>query len=373
MPRTTRGFDRSARSRHWHETIGRAYFPLDLTFRRPEAFDGELTSWQLDTVSLSRLTSDALLFRRLPRHLAAKGPEEFLVTVPAKSEVRFSQCGKEVRANPGAFILERSDEPYEFSHIDAPKLGPDEVATGCGISVRYPHELLRDTNTTLGRWVRDRRLQAAQEDLANPADARSIVESASNALPATTIPVRAARPCGSVGVMHSINAFVMVVSFPSKAEMVAATLQRGLAVGSRRQRLGHCHLDEARGRVGLKLADQVDVGRDHAAERHVAATRDCVAVEDNGLRPARHLDRTVGIAGIAPRMTVPKRMVRRVPHIVKFGILYRRIEFSDSFRHVADIEAGPLLHRRRRDRPDHPCGDGIEHLAIRRHGGDPAA
>ncbi|MEZ5912495.1 MAG: helix-turn-helix domain-containing protein [Paracoccaceae bacterium] len=277
---TTRGVDQAARSRHWHEAIGRTYFPLDLSFRRPEAFDGELTSWQLGTVSLSRLTSDALLYRRLPRHLTAQGPEEFLVTVPAKSEVRFSQCGKEVRANPGAFILERSDEPYEFSHaeaadlwvmkvtadmlggrvrapdrfcslefdatnganglfvdmlhlvpgrydamseetratvgrqlvdllalalqsddrvltsgassvraahlarieafvhrhIDDPDLGPEGVATGCGISVRYLHELLRDTNTTLGQWIRDQRLQAAQEDLANPADARSIGE-----------------------------------------------------------------------------------------------------------------------------------------------------------------------------------------------------
>lgn len=277
---TTRGVDVATRSRHWHEAIGRTYFPLDLTFRRPEAFDGELTNWKLGTVSLSRLTSDALLYRRLPRHLSVQGPEEFLVTVPAKSEVRFSQCGKEVRANPGAFFLERSHEPYDFSHADAadlwvmkvslkmlggrvrapdrfcslefdatnganglfvdmlhlvphrydamtdetrttvgrqlvdllalalqsdervltsgassvraahlarieafvrvhigdPELGPDDVAAGCGISVRYLHELLRDTNQTLGQWIRDQRLQAVQEDLANPADPRSIGE-----------------------------------------------------------------------------------------------------------------------------------------------------------------------------------------------------
>lgn len=277
---TTRGVDLGARSRHWHETIGRTYFPLDLVFRRPEAFDGELTCWQLGALSLSRLTSDALMYRRLPRHLAAQGPEEFLVTVPAKSEVRFSQCGKEVRANPGAFIIERSHEPYEFSHdepadlwvlkvsqdmpggrvrapdrfcslefdatngasglfvdmlhlvphrhaamteearatvgrqlvdllalalqcdervlksgtssvraahlarieafvyanIGDPDLGPDDVANGCGISVRYLHELFRDTNRTLGQWIRDQRLQAVQEDLSNLADTRSIGE-----------------------------------------------------------------------------------------------------------------------------------------------------------------------------------------------------
>lgn len=277
---TTRGVDLAGRSRHWHETIASAYFPLDLTFAQPDAFDGELTSWHLGDVSLSRLTSDALIYRRLPKHFREPGPEEFLVTVPAKSEVRFAQGGKEVRANPGAFFIERSHEPYEFSHaepadlwvmkiskdvlggrirapdrfcslqfdatnganglfvdmvhlipqryeamnletrvivgrqladllalaiqsddrvltsgastvraahlarieafvrrqIDDPDLGPDEVAAGCRISVRYLHELLRDTNTTLGQWVRDTRLQAAMEDLTNPSDCRTIGE-----------------------------------------------------------------------------------------------------------------------------------------------------------------------------------------------------
>jgi len=275
---TTRGVDVAARSRHWHEAIGSAYFPLDLTFRRPEDFDGELTLWELGQVSLSRLTSDALLYRRLPRHLQVQGPEEFLVTLPAKSEVRFAQGGREVRANPGAFFIERSHEPYEFSHAEAADLwvmklssdmlggrvrapdrfcslqfdatnganglfvdmvhliptrydamseetratvgrqladllalalqsdervltsgnssvraghlariesyvrrhrddadlGPEEVAAACGISVRYLHELLRDTNRTLGAWLRDQRLAAAREDLSNPADRRSI-------------------------------------------------------------------------------------------------------------------------------------------------------------------------------------------------------
>lgn len=277
---TTRGVDQAARSRHWHETIARTYFPLDLSFPQPESFNGELTSWDLGEVSLSRLTSDALLYRRLPKHFREPGPEEFLVTLPAKSELRFTQAGREVRANPGAFFIERSHEPYEFSHaeaadlwvmklskdmlggrvrapdrfcslqfdatnganglfvdmvhlipqrydamtaetratvgrqlvdllalaiqsddrvltsgassvrtahlarieafvrrhIDDPELGPETVAGGCGISLRYLHELLRDTNQTLGQWIRDSRLQAALEDLKNPADRRAIGE-----------------------------------------------------------------------------------------------------------------------------------------------------------------------------------------------------
>lgn len=267
-------------SRHWHDAIGQAYFPLDLSFRRADRFQGRVSIWQLGPVSLSRLTSEALMYRRLPRHLTCDSPEEFLVTIPARAELRFKQGGKEVRANPGSFFIERSHEPYEFSHDEAadlwvmklnvgalasrlrapdrfcslafdatnganglfadlvhlvpsrydtmneetratvgrqlvdllalalgqddrvlasnastvraahlarieafvrrhlanPDLGPEDVAAGCGISVRYLHELLRDTNQTLGAWMRDTRLAAAAEALANPADSRSIGE-----------------------------------------------------------------------------------------------------------------------------------------------------------------------------------------------------
>ena len=110
------------RSRHWHDAIAKAYFPLELTFRNPDSFSGDLSLWTLGDVSLSRLTSEALQYRRLPHHLKGERDEHFLVTVPARSEVFFSQCGKGVRCNPGGFILERSHEPYEFSHGEAADL-----------------------------------------------------------------------------------------------------------------------------------------------------------------------------------------------------------------------------------------------------------
>ena len=50
--------------------------------------------------------------------------------------------------------------------------------------------------------------------------------------------------------------------------------------------------------MGLKLADQVHVGRDHAAHHHVAAARHRVAMQHDRFGPARHLDGAVGIAGI---------------------------------------------------------------------------
>jgi hypothetical protein len=106
------------RSRHWHEAIATTYFPLDLEFRQADTFSGDLRIWQLGDLSLSRLTSGPLRYRRLPYHFASERQEQFLITVPVRSEVYFSQCGKDVRCNPGGFILERSHEPYEFSHAE---------------------------------------------------------------------------------------------------------------------------------------------------------------------------------------------------------------------------------------------------------------
>ena len=67
------------------------------------------------------------------------------------------------------------------------------------------------------------------------------------------------------------------------------TLSR-LTVVTRGQCLIHRHFGEARRGMRLELADQVHIGRDHAAEHHIAAARHRVAVQHDGLRPAWHLD-----------------------------------------------------------------------------------
>lgn len=277
---TTEGTEPVRRSRHWRDVIAGTYFPLDLGFRDAERFDGRLELWSLGEVSLSRLTSDGLAYVREKHHLVAETEEHYLVTVPAHTDVFFSQCGRDIRCNPGGFILERSNEPYEFSHgerndlwvlkvpgpalagrirapdrfctmqfdartgvgrlfvdmlallparFDAlsteargalgrhliemivlavkedartltsgssavreghltrvesyvrrnlgdPGLGPDSVAAACGISVRYLHEILRDTNRTLGQWIRDQRLEACRAALADPACNRTVAD-----------------------------------------------------------------------------------------------------------------------------------------------------------------------------------------------------
>jgi AraC-like DNA-binding protein len=113
---TTDGTPAPLKSRHWQGVIAEAYFPLDLAFRDADRFGGRLEAWTFGTVSLSRLASDPLAYSRHRRHVSTDGEEHYLVTVPALSDVAFAQCGRSVRCTPGGFILERSNEPYEFSH-----------------------------------------------------------------------------------------------------------------------------------------------------------------------------------------------------------------------------------------------------------------
>lgn len=268
------------RSRHWHEAIASAYFPLDLRFREADRFSGDLTTWRFGDVSISRLSCDALQYLRLPHHFRAAREEEFLVTVPARAEVFFSQSGREVKCRPGGFILERSSEPYQFSHaepadmwvlkVDADALtgrlrapdrfctlqfeanngagglfndmlqllpgrfdgmtqearatvgrqlvdllvlaikaddrvltsgnstvraahlarieayirtnlhefdlGPERIAHACGISTRYLHELFKDTDQTVRGWIRDQRLAACRDALADPNNNQTAAE-----------------------------------------------------------------------------------------------------------------------------------------------------------------------------------------------------
>ncbi len=277
---TTAETPRHDRSRHWHEAIASAYFPLDLTFAQTDNFTGDLMIWELGDVSLSRLASAALQYRRLPKHLKAERDEHFLITIPIRSQVNFSQCGKEVYCQPGGFFLERSHEPYEFWHDDFadlwvmkvqsqelasqirqpdrfcsmqfnaaegagglfsdmlqlipgrfnamtpevrqavgkqlidllvlslkadertltsgsssvraahltrieayvrrnlhnPDLDPETIARACGMSTRYLHELFRDTNQTLGSWVRDQRLTACRIALADVSNRQTVAE-----------------------------------------------------------------------------------------------------------------------------------------------------------------------------------------------------
>lgn len=110
------------RSAHWGRVITETYFPLHLTFRDPASFSGTLERRQMGSVSLSRLATMPLQYERRPTHISHTREEEYLITVPRLSPVEFRQIGREVRCDPGGFILERGDEPYRFAYDTANEL-----------------------------------------------------------------------------------------------------------------------------------------------------------------------------------------------------------------------------------------------------------
>lgn len=107
------------RAPHWNAIIAETYFPLHLTFRDAAGFQGWLTRKPIGALSLSRLVTDPLRYERRPRHISDCVEEEYLVTIPYRSPVEFRQLGRDVRCDPGGFILERGDEPYRFSYADS--------------------------------------------------------------------------------------------------------------------------------------------------------------------------------------------------------------------------------------------------------------
>jgi AraC-like DNA-binding protein len=112
---TTDSAPEQLRQRYWQEVIGNTYFSLQLRFPHADHFQGTLESWELGPFSLSRLQSDALGYERLRTH-CQREDDHFLVTIPEQSGIEFSQFGRSVTCKPGGFILEHSNEPYQFAY-----------------------------------------------------------------------------------------------------------------------------------------------------------------------------------------------------------------------------------------------------------------
>lgn len=119
---STAGSAPATRSAEWSRVIADTYFPLQLTFREPAGFSGQLERRSMGQVSLSRLATSPMQYERQPRHISATAQEEYLITVPRRGPVDFRQLGRDVRCDPGGFILERGDEPYCFSYAQPNEL-----------------------------------------------------------------------------------------------------------------------------------------------------------------------------------------------------------------------------------------------------------
>jgi AraC-like DNA-binding protein len=67
-------------------------------------------------------------------------------------------------------------EAYIRARLGERDLDPETIARACGISTRYLHELFRDSNQTVGNWIREQRLEACREALERPAPRETVAE-----------------------------------------------------------------------------------------------------------------------------------------------------------------------------------------------------
>ncbi|GKQ49648.1 helix-turn-helix domain-containing protein [Bradyrhizobium sp. Ce-3] len=115
---TTNDIPLQSRRQYWQEVVSKTYYSLDLRFPSTRDFNARLGAWSMGPLSVSRNIANGLLYKRHERHLLSEREESFLITVPELAEIRFEQDGKVVHCRPGAFLIERSHLPYEFSHQD---------------------------------------------------------------------------------------------------------------------------------------------------------------------------------------------------------------------------------------------------------------
>ncbi|MCX5589487.1 helix-turn-helix domain-containing protein [Streptomyces erythrochromogenes] len=59
-------------------------------------------------------------------------------------------------------------------HLADPDLSPRSIATAHHVSVRYLHRLFSQEATTVGNWIRERRLEEAARELARPGRSRTV-------------------------------------------------------------------------------------------------------------------------------------------------------------------------------------------------------
>ncbi|MDX2681446.1 helix-turn-helix domain-containing protein [Streptomyces sp. NY05-11A] len=114
------------------------------------------------SVLLSRLMDTVGSYRPHARDLLARNVVD-LLTVLADE-----QLGRNPEGTPSgdATMLLRI-QTFIGRHLADPDLTPEAIARAHHISVRYLHKLFEGEDTTVGRWIQRRRLEACRRDLAH--------------------------------------------------------------------------------------------------------------------------------------------------------------------------------------------------------------
>jgi AraC-like DNA-binding protein len=78
------------------------------------------------------------------------------------------QLGEAARPTDAMQVLIQKIKSFIEAHLDDADLSPDAVAAACHVSTGYLHKLFRASGTSVGRFIRDRRLEQCRRDLLDP-------------------------------------------------------------------------------------------------------------------------------------------------------------------------------------------------------------
>jgi AraC-like DNA-binding protein len=119
--------------------------------------------------------SIASLARHLARHLQGYGPTDgarlatalldLLIVALAERLDRRAAIAPDTRRR----ALLASVQSFIDRRLADPELSPSKIAAANHISLRYLHKLFETQETTVARWVRQRRLERCRRDLLDPA------------------------------------------------------------------------------------------------------------------------------------------------------------------------------------------------------------
>lgn len=100
----------------WQDAVSDTFFPLETTMTEDQSFSGDLDTWTLGIVGLSKMRCDGVLYKRHKRHFLDEVDSSLLITIPRLGNVGFKQNARHATCSPGEFLVERGDLPYEFWH-----------------------------------------------------------------------------------------------------------------------------------------------------------------------------------------------------------------------------------------------------------------
>ncbi|WP_330350553.1 helix-turn-helix domain-containing protein [Streptomyces sp. NBC_00582] len=115
---------------------------------------------------LSRLADRAGAYEPHLRPLLARNAADLLATLAAE---RLAHGTPRAGTDTAGTLLRLRIKGYVEDHLTDPDLTPRTIAAAHHISVRHVHRLFQAEGTTVGRWIRHRRLEACRRALGRPA------------------------------------------------------------------------------------------------------------------------------------------------------------------------------------------------------------